>query len=106
MKLFTSLAVASIALYGGSSSFAFTCNQEIAIVCTEGYIDGCSVPDDETENGSLTTHHVCVRANASAAERTGPSCLQEVALVCSIKGEIDACLLRPAVAEKHFCVKH
>ena len=67
------------------------CAQEVALVCTDGFTDGCG--------GSKTTVHACVAADATA----GPPCAQEIALQCP-DGQIDACLQTPAAAENHICI--
>jgi hypothetical protein len=67
------------------------CAQEIALVCGDGFADGCG--------GSKTTVHACVAADAAA----GPPCAQEIALQCP-DGQVDACLNTPAAAENHICI--
>jgi len=67
------------------------CTQEIAIVCGDGFSDGCG--------GSKTTVHACVAADAAA----GAPCAQEMALQCP-DGQTDACLDTPAAAENHICI--
>lgn len=67
------------------------CAQEIALVCADGFADGCG--------GGKTTVHACVAADASA----GPPCAQELALECP-EGQMDACLGTPAAAENHICI--
>jgi len=74
------------------------CDQEIALVCDEGMIDGCEVTD---EGGTrLTLAHICVQASESSSQAP---CEQEIARVCD-DGFIDACLLTPAAASSHVCV--
>ncbi len=74
------------------------CDQEIALVCEEGMIDGCEVTD---EGGTrLTLAHICVQASESSSQAP---CEQEIARVCD-DGFIDACLLTPAAASTHVCV--
>ncbi|MFN0250224.1 MAG: hypothetical protein ACKV2T_25290 [Kofleriaceae bacterium] len=67
------------------------CAQEVALVCADGFADGCG--------GQKTTVHACVAADANA----GPPCAQEIALQCP-DGQIDACLSTPAAAENHICI--
>ncbi len=70
---------------------ATSCSQDIALDCADG-VDGCLQ--------NRTTVHVCVATMASV----GPSCSQEIALECSA-GETDACLVTPAMAANHICVR-
>ena len=68
-----------------------SCEQEIALECANGMVDGCV--------DGKTTIHVCVAADAAA----GPPCEQELALECPAD-QIDACLMTPAAAQNHICV--
>jgi hypothetical protein len=75
-----------------SSPGAAPCSQEMALDCPGG-VDGCIK--------GQTSVHVCVSTTAQA----GPSCSQEIALECS-PGEQDACLMSPAPAANHICVRN
>lgn len=69
------------------------CALEIALVCEEGFFDGCLEP-------GLTRDHVCV---ADADRRGAAPCAQEIARICPA-GQKDACLLQPAPSTQHVCV--
>ena len=74
------------------------CDQEVALVCTEGGLnDGCLVQDDA--GMTLTLSHVC-----TAASKPGPPCDQEIALECA-PAFTDACLTTPPLAKTHLCVQ-
>ncbi len=82
---------------GGDKAAATTgtpieCAKEVARVCPDGLVDGCS--------NSLTTHHECVAADAHA----GQPCAQEVAMVCP-EGQVDLCLAgRAYTPAAHLCI--
>lgn len=68
-----------------------SCEQEIALECAEGLVDGCG--------SSLTTIHICVPADEQASQ----PCEQEIARECG-DGLMDACLMSPPAAQTHVCV--
>jgi hypothetical protein len=68
-----------------------SCDQEIALECPEGLVDGCT--------NSLTAVHICLPAEETASQ----PCEQEIARQCG-EGLVDACLMDPPAAETHVCV--
>ena len=81
----------SPATAAAGSAVSDGCKGEIALLCPEGYEDGCI--------GARTTERVCVRKGATAGRR----CDAKIALVCEA-GERDACL-HPAKSDRHICVR-
>ncbi len=77
------------------------CEQEIALTCPEGQIDGCLKTDPANGATSVTTVHVCIQDLEWASYQT--PCSQEIAQECG-EGMTDACLLTPAPADVHVCV--
>ena len=73
------------------------CQQEIALVCAEGSVDGCTVQDEA--GAYLTSMHICVPTGETAST----PCEQEIARVCDA-GFVDACGLPEPAAETHVCV--
>ena len=68
-----------------------SCDQELALECAEGMVDGCSA--------SLTAIHICMPAEEQASQ----PCEQEIARECG-EGLTDACLMDPPAAATHVCV--
>lgn len=75
-----------------------SCADEIAIVCDEGFVDGCGLRN--VQGQSLTLNHVCVAAEA----KPGPPCAQELAADCA-EGFEDACMTSPPLSFGHVCVQ-
>ena len=93
-----------ISLFFTSLALGHTCDQEISIQCPLGYIDGCLVDDESTQNKRLTTHHVCIWESSIEDEKEyGIPCEQEIARLCRVAHE-DACFMKPQVAETHLCI--
>lgn len=80
----------------GSPSAGTPCEAEIAIVCEEGMVDGCSIAHEE---GALTSVHICV----PASERASHTCEQEIERMCP-DGLVNACSLDPAPSSMQICV--
>ena len=75
------------------------CDNDVALVCPEGSVDGCGVVD-EAGGASLTLYHICVPATETLA---AAPCEQEIARQCE-DGFVDACTLSPAASTVHACV--
>jgi hypothetical protein len=73
------------------SSGPSSCEQEIALECAEGLVDGCA--------SGLTSVHICMPADEKASQ----PCEQEIARECG-EGLVDACLMDPPAAQTHVCV--
>jgi hypothetical protein len=76
------------------------CEMEIALECSDGFVDGCLLKHPSEQSKPLTSHHVCV---ARAEAKGGPPCAQDIARECP-QGQRDACLVTPRLSDLHICV--
>ena len=76
------------------------CEREIALLCTDGLVDGCLKAHPTAAGKQLTTHHICARAETANSS----SCMLAFALECG-DGMVDACVFSPGVSDIHVCVK-
>jgi hypothetical protein len=74
------------------------CDQEIALECPDGMVDGCTRTSED--GAALTAYHVCLPAEEQASQ----PCEQEIARQCG-EGLVDACLADPPAASTHVCIQ-